>query len=312
MNSKREIKLLNKTKNIRNNQIKYMKGTEILQRVAWRISHEDLIISISRKFLQLYINRFLLFIFSIRKKIKREEITKYFYHWKYLSNNINNKNNKEEIKSKLKLIILRKENNRIKILAKYFNIWKFKKQNKELHNNFCNIFESFYNKNMINNKKDLINNLCESYINIQGKKFSQLKLRKLFEKLFYNKIMNILRGLVIKFKIKKLVEITKEVKKNDINYLIIKIIRRWRFVSFVSNLTKKKLELIYNNLHVSYLDIANEVFNTENNITLKEFKSLYEFNSGNKIKIENNSFFIKELGFNSETKPNRFFEKIKI
>ena len=310
MNSKREIKLLNKTKNIRNNQIKYMKGTEILQRVAWRISHEDLIISISRKFLQLYINRFLLFIFSIRKKIKREEITKYFYHWKYLSNNINNKNNKEEIKSKLKLIILRKENNRIKILAKYFNIWKFKKQNKELHNNFCNIFESFYNKNMINNKKDLINNLCESYINIQGKKFSQLKLRKLFEKLFYNKIMNILRGLVIKFKIKKLVEITKEVKKNDINYLIIKIIRRWRFVSFVSNLTKKKLELIYNNLHVSYLDIANEVFNTENNITLKEFKSLYEFNSGNKIKIENNSFFMKELGFNSETKPNRFFEKI--
>lgn len=307
MNSIREIKLLNKTKNIRNNQIKYMKGTEILQRVAWRISHEDLIISISRKFLQLYINRFLLFIFSIRKKIKREEITKYFYHWKYLSNNINNK---EEIKSKLKLIILRKENNRIKILAKYFNIWKFKKQNKELHNNFCNIFESFYNKNMINNKKDLINNLCESYINIQGKKFSQLKLRKLFEKLFYNKIMNILRGLVIKFKIKKLVEITKEVKKNDINYLIIKIIRRWRFVSFVSNLTKKKLELIYNNLHVSYLDIANEVFNTENNITLKEFKSLYELNSGNKIKIENNSFFMKELGFNSETKPNRFFEKI--
>ena len=307
MNSKREIKLLNKTKNIRNNQIKYMKGTEILQRVAWRISHEDLIISISRKFLQLYINRFLLFIFSIRKKIKREEITKYFYHWKYLSNNINNK---EEIKSKLKLIILRKENNRIKILAKYFNIWKFKKQNKELHNNFCNIFESFYNKNMINNKKDLINNLCESYINIQGKKFSQLKLRKLFEKLFYNKIMNILRGLVIKFKIKKLVEITKEVKKNDINYLIIKIIRRWRFVSLVSNLTKKKLELIYNNLHVSYLDIANEVFNTENNITLKEFKSLYELNSGNKIKIENNSFFMKELGFNSETKPNRFFEKI--
>ena len=310
MNSIREIKLLNKTKNIRNNQIKYMKGTEILQRVAWRISHEDLIISISRKFLQLYINRFLLFIFSIRKKIKREEITKYFYHWKYLSNNINNKNNKEEIKSKLKLIILRKENNRIKILAKYFNIWKFKKQNKELHNNFCNIFESFYNKNMINNKKDLINNLCESYINIQGKKFSQLKLRKLFEKLFYNKIMNILRGLVIKFKIKKLVEITKEVKKNDINYLIIKIIRRWRFASFVSNLTKKKLELIYNNLHVSYLDIANEVFNIENNITLKEFKSLYELNSGNKIKIENNSFFMKELGFNSETKPNRFFEKI--
>ena len=310
MNSKREIKLLNKTKNIRNNQIKYMKGTEILQRVAWRISHEDLIISISRKFLQLYINRFLLFIFSIRKKIKKEEITKYFYHWKYLSNNINNKNNKEEIKSKLKLIILRKENDGIKILAKYFNIWKFKKQNKELHNNFCNIFESFYNKNMINNKKDLINNLCESYINIQGKKFSQLKLRKLFEKFFYNKIINILGGLVIKFKIKKLVEITKEVKKNDINYLIIKIIRRWRFVSFISNLTKKKLELIYNNLHVSYLDIANEVFNIENNITLKEFKSLYELNSGNKIKIENNSFFIKELGFNSETKPNRFFEKI--
>ena len=308
MNVIKKIKLLNKTKNIRNNKMTYMKGTVILEKALRRITHEDIIISLSRKYRLVFINHFLSIIYSIRNKIERAQNTKYLYHWRYIS--IYDKNKKEELNSKLKLIILRNENNKIKTLAKYFNIWKFKKQNKELHNNFCNIFESFYNKNMINNKKDLINNLCESYINIQGKKFSQLKLRKLFEKLFYNKIMNILRGLVIKFKIKKLVEITKEVKKNDINYLIIKIIRRWRFVSFVSNLTKKKLELIYNNLHVSYLDIANEVFNTENNITLKEFKSLYELNSGNKIKIENNSFFIKELGFNSETKPNRFFEKI--
>ena len=79
---------------------------------------------------------------------------------------------------------------------------------------------------------------------------------------------------------------------------------------YISKITKKKLELMYNNLHVSYLDIANEVFNSQDNITFKELKSLCELNSINKNQFKTNSFFIKELGFNSEASLNKFFDKI--
>ena len=308
MNVIKKIKLLNKTKNIRNNKMTYMKGAVILEKALRRISHEDIIISLSRKYRLVFINHFLSIIYSIRNKIERAHLTKYLYHWRYIS--IYDKNKKEEINSKLKLIILKNENNKIKILAKYFNIWKFKKQDIQLHENFCILFENYNYNAIIDNKKDLINNLCIAYINIQGEKFSRIKLRQLFVNFFWYKLLYLLKNLVINIKVKKLVEITNKIKNNEINIFIIKIIRKWRFMCYISKITKKKLELMYNNLHVSYLDIANEVFNAQNNITFKELKSFCELNSINKNQFKTNSFFIKELGFNSEASLNKFFDKI--
>ena len=115
----------------------YMKGELILEKALWRISHEDIIISLSKKYRLAFINHFLPVIYSIRNKIERTHLTKYLNHWRYIS--IHDKNKKEEINSKLKLIILRNENNKIKTLVKYFNIWKFKKRT----NNYMKIFVFF-------------------------------------------------------------------------------------------------------------------------------------------------------------------------
>ena len=272
MNVIKRIKLLNKTKDIRNNQMIYMKGAIILEKALWRISHEDIIISLSRKYRLVFINHFLSVICSIRNKIERIHLIKYLYHWIYIS--IHDKNKKEEIKSKLKIIILRKGNNEIKTLAKYFNIWKFEKQDKQLHENFCILFENYNYNTIIGHKKDLINSLCITYINIQGEKFSRIKLRQLFVNFIWYKLLYILKNLVINIKVKKLVETTNEIKNNEINIFVIKIIRKWRFMCYINKVTKKKLELMYNNLQVSYLDIANEVFNSQDNIIFKELKSI--------------------------------------
>lgn len=309
--SVKTIKLINKTKNITNNQAAYMKGTEILEKSFLRICHEDIIISISKKFRALYISHFLAIIFSIRNKRKNELLAKYLYYWRYMSNP--SKDNKEEIKAKLKLIILRKEKNNIKNLTKYFNIWKYKKQiNPEKHNDFCYFFKNDCDKNIIISKRQLIKNLCLYYINKQGKKFSKLNLKKVFEKYIVYKLVQSLKPIITRIKIKKLIITTKEMKKCSKNYYLLKIIKKWRFATFVNNLAKKKLELIFNNMHTSYLEMANEVFNTPQSMSIKELNSISEYNDQKDLCFKSNSFLIKELGLNSETSCNKFIEQFKL
>ena len=309
--SVKTIKFLNKTKNITNNQITYMKGAEILQKAFWRICHEDIIISISKKFRAISISHFIAIICSIRNKRNKELLAKYLYYWRYISNPP--KYNKEEIKSKLKLIILRKEKNNIKYLTKYFNIWKYKKQiNPELHNDFCYFLKNDCDKNILISKRQLIKNLCLYYINKQGKKFSKLNLKKIFEKYILYKLVQTLKPIMTTIKIKKLIIITKEFKTSTKNNYLLKIIRKWRFATFVNNLTKKKLELIFNNMHTSYLEMANEVFNTPQSISMKELNSISEYNEQKDLCFKTNSFLIKELGLNSETSCNKFIEQFKL
>ena len=69
-----------------------------------------------------------------------------------------------------------------------------------------------------------------------------------------------------------------------------KIIRKWRFMCYISKITKKK----FYTLHVSYLDIVNEVFNSQDNFTFKELKYLCKLNSINKNQFKDNYFLLKD------------------
>jgi hypothetical protein len=225
----------------------------------------------------------------------------------------------KEIKAKLKIIFLRYDNNRIKQLSKYFNKWKFKKPDRpkfkneaEMHNKFGSLLNNWTKKNTENNKKDLINNLCIYYINKQGQKFSKIKLRKLFKQYAFKKIRQSLRPLITKIKIKKLIITTIEERKSKKNNFLKSIIRKWRFITFVNNLTKKKLELMYKNLHVSYMEMADEVLNSRDTLTSKELKQFFNSGSENKFNIGTltEAFLIKELGFDSETTFNKSFDRM--
>ena len=55
------------------------------------------------------------------------------------------------------------------------------------------------------------------------------------------------------------------------------LIRKWRFRAFIQNISRRKLELLYKNLHVSYLQMANEMFGDKgekNASVVKEFERL--------------------------------------
>ena len=315
MNAIKSIKLLNNTQNIRNNQENYLKGSQLLEKAFWRISHDDVLISLSLKFRAVFIKKFLAIILRIRNRNSKEKLKKCIKRWKCLRP-ISITKNMEEIKTKLRLIVLRYDNNRIKQLSKHFNKWKFKKNRPsfkneaEMHNAFCNLLNKWSNKNLIKNKKELIDNLSIDYINKQGQKFSKLKLRKLFKKYVFKKIKESFRPLIMKLKIEKLIISTIETKKTKKNNFLISIIRKWRFITFVNNMAKKKLELMYKNLHVSYMEMADEVLNSPDAVTSKELKHLFDLGYENKMKIisQTDTFFIKELGFDSETTFNKSFE----
>ena len=315
MNTIKSIKLLNNTQNIRNNQENYLKGSQLLEKAFWRISYDDILISLSLKFRAVFIKKFLAIILRIRNRNSKEKLKKCIKRWKCLRP-ISITKNMEEIKTKLRLIVLRYDNNRIKQLSKHFNKWKFKKNRPsfkneaEMHNAFCNLLNKWSNKNLIKNKKELIDNLSIDYINKQGQKFSKLKLRKLFKKYVFKKIKESFRPLIMKLKIEKLIISTIETKKTKKNNFLISIIRKWRFITFVNNMAKKKLELMYKNLHVSYMEMADEVLNSPDAVTSKELKHLFDLGYENKMKIisQTDTFFIKELGFDSETTFNKSFE----
>ena len=319
MNVIKRIKLYNNTQNIRNNQEQFSKGAEILEKSFWRISHDDILISLSLKFRAIFLRKFIAIILKIRNKNSKERLKKYLKRWKQLSALLNIKKKMKEIKTKLKIIFLRYDNNRVKQLSKYFNKWKFKKPDRpkfkneaEMHNKFGNLLNKWTKKNTENNKKDLINNLCIYYINKQGQKFSRLKLKKLFKKYAFKKIRQSLGPLITKIKIKKLIVTTIEERKSKKNNFLKSIIRKWRFITFVNNLTKKKLELMYKNLHTSYMEMADEVLNSRETLSSQELKHFFNSGYDNKVNIGTitEAFLIKELGFDSETAFNKSFDRM--
>ena len=76
-------------------------------------------------------------------------------------------------------------------------------------------------------------------------------------------------------KLIKLIKVTSINSQISTDRWIRQIIRRWRFISFVKNVSKKKLELMYKNLHVGYLEIINALFNNECKFPsmMKEFEN---------------------------------------
>ena len=73
------------------------------------------------------------------------------------------------------------------------------------------------------------------------------------------------------------------------------LLRKWRFVSFVRKMTREKMELMYKNLHVSYLEMVNSIFSNEEKNNPGVAKEFERFGNGIGMFINedpyNNSMF---------------------
>ena len=82
------------------------------------------------------------------------------------------------------------------------------------------------------------------------------------------------------------------------------LIRKWRFISFVRKMTREKMELMYKNLQVSYLEMVNSIFSDEeakNPGVAKEFERF-----GNGI-----GMFVNEDPYNNNALENQLCLGVK-
>ena len=148
------------------------------------------------------------------------------------------------------------------------------KQN-DLYSRFCNLYKNYALKKQIKPKKEIIKNLKEksNYEDTKGEYIS--RLYSLIKKKYVNHITTSLENPHRMFKLIYLLRVLKLNKDVAKGRFLRELIRKWRFSAFVKKMARKKLELMYKNLHVSYLQMANEVFGDEdenNPSVIKEFE----------------------------------------
>ena len=307
---RRRIKLSNNTGVIKLDQLGYINGSKILEKAAFRIAHEDVLVAVSYKIRAVFLRRFTAVIISMNNKNENELLRKYLYKWRINANPL--KNISDEIKKLLKLLFLRYDNNLKSLLSKYLNRWRYKKMDPLKAINRVRkvgiLIPSIVNKKIWNDKNRFFSRLRGKFIRDLDRDKNRQKLKNLFKKYFLCKINNFLNDLAKKKNIEKLIKTTtKEIIKNREN-LLLNIIKKWRFLTFVSSLTKKKLELIYKNLHVSYIEMAEEIFRENSPINPDDLKNMGKYTKFSKFCDPNDYELMKEIGLDPNNCDN-FFKK---
>ena len=163
-----------------------------------------------------------------------------------------------------KVIVYR---NLIPYFSKYLNK-TLKKRNSKIFNKiqnlnrgdkFAKLIKIFQSKTNIPDKEDLVDSL-KYYVYMKFSKISDSnKLYYLIRKSIIRKILKISKTTGDLCRLYHLVNITLTHRKISKDRWILKIIKRWRFITFVKKMAQKKMELMYKDLHVNYLEIAESV-----------------------------------------------------
>ena len=298
MEKPHRIKLYNNAGVIKLDQLGYINGCQVLDKAVMRIAHEDVLVAISIKLRAVFLRRFTAVIIAMNNRGQNELLRKYLYRWRINANPFSKFSN--NTKNILKLLYLRYDNNLKKILAKYFNRWRYKK-NEPLRaiskiKKIGFILPDYINKKILEDKNKFMNILKRKNLRNKKKKTKDSdknRLKNLFRKYYIKKLKNILEQAAKKNNVKKLIITTLfQLLIRNKNFLL-NIIKKWRFLTFVSSLAKKKLELMYKNLHVSYVEMADEIFKENSPIEPDELK---ELRSSKIFCGPNDSGFMRELG----------------
>ena len=181
---------------------------------------------------------------------------------------------------------------------------EYESENNQIKENLNAIYEP-----LLGELKKVINKIIirkkKEYLLMIKENTKIIKEEKEKERVFYiHKLYKTLRSITIKklfieknelLRAKRLINLIKLTRINSqisTDRWIRQIIRRWRFISFVKLMSKKKLELMYKNLHVGYLEIINSLFNNKENqfpSIIKEFE-----NFGSNIGMYKNSDILKK------------------
>ena len=144
--------------------------------------------------------------------------------------------------------------------------------------NFKQLLNNFNNKITEQNKKEFVKKIKREEKYSKARPIYQIKLFKLFRKKLLKTIKTTLIQPSRLYRLFYIINMTKMHKNIASQRYYREIIRKWRFISFTKKMARKKLELMYKNLHASYLQMADEIFG-EDKINPSVFKEFERFGS---------------------------------
>ena len=139
---------------------------------------------------------------------------------------------------------------------------------------FGELLKKFANKTILQPKKDVFNIMHRDALYSESRPLYQIKLFKLFRKKYIQELTYSLEEPAKLYHLYYLINVTSMHKKIAKQRFYRELIRKWRFAAFAKKMARKKLELMYKNLHASYLQMADEFFGEDsvNPSVIKEFE----------------------------------------
>ena len=139
---------------------------------------------------------------------------------------------------------------------------------------FADILKKYADKTLLSTKKDAVNIIHRNALYSETRPLYQIKLFKLFRKRYIQELSYSLEEPAKIYHLYYIINVTQMHRKIAKQRFFRELIRKWRFAAFAKKMAKRKLELMYKNLHASYLQMADEFFGEDsgNPSVIKEFE----------------------------------------
>lgn len=184
---------------------------------------------------------------------------------------------------------------------------------KQLSNSseFCNKFKHFASKEIKSYKKDLVMHLKKDIIieYKNRKKTDYDNFYSFIKKLYILKITRTIKAQSHYKKLLYLINITKTHKRIAKSRWILKIIKKWRFVTFLKNIFSKKMTLMYNNLQVGYMDLLDKVINEDCPVSKSDVDRMSRLDMEQYLNNFEDPLLIKNNNISNEEKNKYYDEK---
>jgi hypothetical protein len=151
------------------------------------------------------------------------------------------------------------------------NMFYEKLKNEYKNKKFSDLLRDYLNKKQKTNKQLFFDSLKKESQSGEMQK----ELYKLFRRKYIKKLCTRIEEPSKLLKIMYIIKITIVNKEITEKRWIRVLLRKWRFISFSKNISKKKMAFLYKHLHVNYLEMVNDVFGEEehsNPSVIKEFE----------------------------------------
>ena len=201
--------------------------------------------------------------FNLYNKIIKRKIfinmNKFFYFLKY--DYIFNKDIEYNIFKYKEESTIKKINLPLKFSNNNNNKFNNINYDKKIYLIFILYFISFINKKKINIKIQILNKLKQlSYTKFKNKEIKYINSFYFFlRKLIIHKIIKVFKKIGYFIQLLYIIKITITHKNIAKNRYLLKIIKKWRFLSFIKIIFTKKMSIMYNNLHSGYIDLVNNI-----------------------------------------------------